>query len=63
MSLLSVFAVFVSLAIMSRALNILKEDGPIPAVITNTVQFLGVAAIMVTMLGLIVLTAEARVVF
>jgi hypothetical protein len=61
MSGLSVAAVFASLFIMSRALSILQEEGPMHAMLASTARGVGVVSIMVTILGLIVLTAEARV--
>lgn len=60
MSVMSVAAVFVSLFIMSRALSILREEGAMHEVLARTARGVGVTAIMVTMLGLIVLAAEAR---
>lgn len=62
MSVLSVAVVFVSLFIMSRALSILRDEGQMHEALAKTAQGLGVFAIIVTMLGLIVMTAEARVV-
>ncbi len=61
MSFMSFAAVFVSLFIMSRALSILREEGSVHEVLARTAQGLGVIAIIVTMLGLIALTAEARI--
>jgi amino acid permease len=61
MSFVSVAAVCVSLFIMSRALSILREEGQLHEALARTAQGLGVIAIMVTILGLIALTADARV--
>lgn len=62
MSLVSVATVFLSLFIMSRALSIHREEGAMHEALARTAQGLGVIAIIVTMLGLIVLTAEARII-
>lgn len=61
MSVVSVAVVFVSLFIMSRALSILREEGQMHEALARTAQGLGVLAIIVTLLGLIAMTAEARV--
>jgi amino acid permease len=61
MSAMSIAAVFASLFIMSRALSILRDEGSMHAVLASTARGVGVVSIMVTILGLIALTAEARV--
>lgn len=63
MSFLSIVAVFVSLFIMSRALGILREEGQIHEALARAAQGLGIVAMLTTMLGLIVLTVEARELF
>lgn len=60
MTSMTIAAVFISLFIMSRALSILREEGSMHEVLARTAQGLGVVSIIVAMLGLIVLTAEAR---